>query len=380
MKVVDSDTHLYEPRDMWSRFIDPSRRHLALSIEEDDLGHPWLVHAGRRVHLVEIHHPGRVDQMGRYREAVRRGQPRDVPYDEELPRHFWDPGARRDQLDDLGLDEAVVFPNFGLLWERALAGDLDATRANMEAWNRWAAEVGGTGRGRLHPVAHLSLRDPDWLEAELARLEGEAIRLAMIAPALVDGKPPSHPDLDRCWAAFVDHGITPVFHVAAFPHPFADAWYEQDPDEVAPVLSSVFIWSAPALALADMAVNGVFARHPDLRLGVMELSAVWVPMFLMMLDGGYAFHERFNGKALTELELAPSEYVKRQVRVAAFGYERPDKLIPKVGDLFMFCSDYPHAEGLAQPRADYQRLCGPVGGDAADRLYSDNLGWLLGAA
>lgn len=48
----------------------------------------------------------------------------------------------------------------------------------------------------------------------------------------------------------------------------------------------------------------------------MELSAVWVPMFLLTLDGGFDFHATFNGAPLTEMELRPSEYVRRQVRVA----------------------------------------------------------------
>jgi hypothetical protein len=165
--------------------------------------------------------------------------------------------------------------------------------------------------------------------------------------------------------------------VSAFPHPFHDEWYEDDdPDDVAPVLSSVFLWTSPALALADLAIHGVFARHPDLRLGIMELSAVWVPMYLLMLDGGFAFHERFNGAPLTQMELTPSEYVRRQVRVAAFGYERPDKLIKQAGDLFMFCSDYPHAEGLAKPLDDYTRMC-TLQPDVAPALYSNNLSWLL---
>jgi len=233
------------------------------------------------------------------------------------------------------------------------------------------------GKGRLHPVAHLSLRDLDWLDEQLAALEAGGIRLAMIAPALVEGKPLSHPDLDRAWDAFVRHGVTPVFHVSAFPHPFHDEWYEDDdPDDVAPVLSSVFLWTAPALGLADLAIHGVFARHPDLRLGIMELSAVWVPMYLLMLDGGFAFHERFNGQPLTKMELKPSEYVECHVRVAAFGYERPDKLIRQAGDLFMFCSDFPHAEGLAKPLDDYTRMC-TLQPDAAPALYSDNLSWLL---
>jgi len=377
---LDADTHLYERRDLWSSYIDPSQRHLALSIEEDDLGHAWLTQGDRRIDLAEIHHPGDLDAMGAYRRRVRQGLPAEIPFDEALPAAFWDPELRLGQLDEFGLEASVLFPNYGLLWERPLADRLEATLANMAAWNRWAGDVAAIGGGRFQPVAHVSLRNLDWLEHQLASLSAAGVRLAMTAPALVDGKPLSHPDLDRAWAAFVEHGIAPVFHVAAFPHPFDDAWYEGDPDVVSPVLSSVFIYSAPALALCDMAVHGVFERHPALRLGVMELSAVWVPMFLVMLDGGFEFHARFNGTPLRPMELRPSEYVRRQVRVAVFCYEGPRRLIDELGeDMLMFSSDYPHAEGIARPVADYERLAGPIDGRAGEQLYAGNLEWLLGA-
>lgn len=376
--IVDADMHLFETRTLWAEHAEPSGRDLALRITDDDLGHSWLVdHTGRQIALAERHQPGRVEVMGEYRNLVRAGLPPDVPYDEAIPASYSDPAVRLAQLDEFGLDEAVLFPNYGLLWERPLAHDLDATKANMGAWNRWAATVAQEGRGRLNPVAHLSLRDLDWLDDQLADLDNAGVRLAMIAPALVDGKPLSHPDHDRAWASFVDHGVTPVFHVAAFPHPFDDAWFEQDPDPVNPVLSSIFIWTPPALALADLAINGTFERHPDLRLGVMELSAVWVPMFLMMLDGGFGFHEKFNGRPYKDLPLKPSEYIRRQVRVAAFGFERPDILIKQAGDLFMFCSDWPHAEGVARPVEDYQAACHPIEGEAGEALYAGNLNWLL---
>jgi hypothetical protein len=42
----------------------------------------------------------------------------------------------------------------------------------------------------------------------------------------------------------------------------------------------------------------------------------------------------------------------------------------------MFCSDFPHAEGLAEPLDDYTRMCA-LQPDAAPALYSDNLSWLL---
>ena len=69
----------------------------------------------------------------------------------------------------MGIDEAVLFPNFGLLWERRLSESLTALTANMAAWNRWCATVVAEGAGRLHPVAHLTLRDPEWPEGQLWR-------------------------------------------------------------------------------------------------------------------------------------------------------------------------------------------------------------------
>ena len=197
----------------------------------------------------------------------------------------------------------------------------------------------------------------------------------MIAPAPVDGRPLSHPDHDRFWSAFVDHGITPVFHVADQPRVFDDCWYTDD-EAFVPVLESAFLWVPPALALTDLILNGVFDRHPDLRVGVVELSSIWVPQYLLMLDGAYDFTTRLNGRPLAELALRPSEYFLRHVRVSSFSYEDPARLTAKSGDVFMFCSDYPHSEGTATPLADYERM----GCEAHKQpgLFHDNVEFMLG--
>ena len=275
----------------------------------------------------------------------------------------------------MGLAGAVVFPNFGLLWERPLSGDLTALKANMRAWNRWCATVTAEGGGRLWPVAHLTLRDPAWLDEELVALDRAGVRLAMIAPALVDGRPLSHPDHDGIWSSFIEHGVTPVFHVADQARLFDDGWFTDPSDQFVSVLDSVFLWAPPAVAVADLVVNGVLDRFPDLRVGVIELGAVWVPMFLMMLDGAWDFTSRLNGRTLADLSLRPSEYVARQVRVAAFHYEQPARLA-RSGDLFMACSDFPHSEGTADPLGGYAGVgCDP----ATDRgLFQSNVELLLG--
>src|SRR5439155_1090786 len=120
---------------------------------------------------------------------IRAGLPPETRYDDELPRDYWDAAARAERLAAMGVDETVVFPNFGLLWERTLDADLGALTANMTAWNRWCASVAVDGRGKVHPVAHVTLRDERWILDELARLERDGVRLAMVAPALVDGRP-----------------------------------------------------------------------------------------------------------------------------------------------------------------------------------------------
>ena len=89
----------------------------------------------------------------------------------------------------------------------------------------------------------------------------------MIAPAAVDGRPLSHPDHDRLWAAFVDHGVTPVFHVADQPRVLDDAFYTDTDDSFVPALESIFLWVPPAIAVTDLIVNGVFDRHPGCASG-----------------------------------------------------------------------------------------------------------------
>jgi predicted TIM-barrel fold metal-dependent hydrolase len=375
--VVDSDQHLYETRTMWRDHIDPDRRDDALVIVDDDLGYPWLTWRGQKLSPADVQRPGETSALGAIHERIRTGIAPQARYDDELPRDYWDATARAGRLAEMGVDEAVVFPNFGLLWERALDADLGALTANMTAWNRWCATVVTDGRGRVHPVAHVTLRDEQWLRAELARLERDGVKLAMTAPALVDGRPLSHPDHDPIWRAFVEHGVRPVFHVADQRRPFADAWYTDPPDAFISTLDSVFLWTAAALACTDLILNGTLERHPDLRIGIVELSAVWVPMFLMMLDGGSDFTARLNGRPLAPLTMRPSEYFRRQVRVSSFSYELPARLIRQTGDLYMCCSDYPHSEGTATPLADYTNAAVPVGPDDAPGLFGNNVTMLL---
>jgi predicted TIM-barrel fold metal-dependent hydrolase len=376
---IDSDQHLYEYRGLWSEHIDPAFRDDAIRFEDDALGHARVVWRDRVLAVADVQVPGETDAIGERRRREREKLPPLVRYDEALPRDYWEPAARLAKLDAIGARHAVLFPNYGLVWERALSCNLGALLANMEAWNRWCATVAAEGRGRLHPVAHLSLRDPAWLERQLAGLAAAGVRLAMIAPAQVDGKPLSHPDLDRAWSSFEHHGVAPVFHVADQPKVFDPAWYADRNELGVFAVDTVLLYVPAALACTDLILHGVFERHPELRLGIVELSAVWVPLYLMMLDGGSDFVARLSGTPLG-LPLRPSDYFRRQVRVSSFAYELPRSIERMLGgaEILMACSDYPHSEGTAQPLADYAgagRFAAAP--DDAPALFRDNAAFLL---
>ena len=373
--IIDSDQHLYESRTLWAEHMDPGQRDDALSIVDDELGYSWLTWRDRRLGTADVQFPGDTTAIARHRERAADKLKSDYVYDEALPDHYWEPSAWAEHIRSMGLDEAVLFPNFGLLWERRLSESLPALKANMAAWNRWCATVVAEGSGRLHPVADLTLRDPEWLETQLAQLSAAGVRLGMIAPAAVDGRPLSHPDHDRLWEAFVHYGVTPVFHVADQPRVLDDAFYTDSDESFVPVLESVFLWVPPAIAVTDLIVNGTFARHPDLRIGIVELSSIWVPQYLLMLDGGWEFTSKLNGRQPAQLDMRPSEYFCRQVRVSSFSYEQPARLKAKSGDLFMCCSDFPHSEGTATPVEDYARS-GCVA-DESPGLFSGNVSTLL---
>ena len=122
-------------------------------------------------------------------------------------------------------------------------------------------------------------------------------------------------------------------------------------------------------------------RFPELRIGIVELSAVWVPMYLMMLDGGSRFIERLNGHVPVPLSMRPSEYFRRQVRVSSFAYELPQHIRSQMGgaDVLMCCSDYPHSEGTATPLADYQGRGGRLAAtpETDPGLFATNIEFLL---
>jgi predicted TIM-barrel fold metal-dependent hydrolase len=132
--------------------------------------------------------------------------------------------------------------------------------------------------------------------------------------------------------------------------------------------------------LNALIIDGVLMRYPSLRIGVIELGATWVPGWMRSLDSA---HEAFrkNESRLQEMDLKPSEYVQRQVRVTPYPHEDTGWTIANAGDdVCMFSSDFPHVEGGRNPIARFERSmdAAGIGSVARERFYVENFTDLLG--
>lgn len=398
--IFDCDQHLVEYPTMWQDHCDPQDRHLALEVEKDSLGYPWVISRalGCRTYILAktVPEDGFVSHVGPW-QRWRAGQPAEVDYIADLPRDAWEPSARVATLDALGLDKAILLPHIGFVWGR-LADRLDVVRANLAAWNRWAVTVRQEGKGRLEPVGHVTLRGGDlgWLEDQLRYLSSHGVRLALLSYGLVDGRRMSHPDHDRAWKAFVDNGIVPVFHIQdgdVRASGLPEAWFDGDPDPLFGPLDFTFSHLGVQVSAADLILNGVFDRFPTLKFAVVELTAGWVlPLATGTsgipgsvsgvvngpgLDLSYMVVSMWRETAV-QLKKSPSDYLFEHFRVTVNPAEPvADYFEHGLEDMLMFGSDYPHCEGFADPLKTFRERLGPLTEAQSTKLYGQNAADLL---
>lgn len=411
--VIDADQHLYERPDMWRTYCDPDKRHLAVSIEPDELGYWWLTVPGKgRFAIVTIPTPGGgfANSDGTPRERQRQGLPSQVDYLRDLPEDYWNPSARVARLDEWGIDRALTFYNFQMGWPRAIPKSrVDIFRANIEAWNRWAVEIRQTTNARLEPVGQITFRGGDlsWAVEQIEFLAANGIRGLNFTYGLIDGRRPAHPDHDRVWAAMADHGMVMVLHTQdsdEHPSSLPRGWFEHD-DSI-PVIDLVFANVGIAAYISDLIIGGVFDRFPSLKVFTVENTAGWLLPLLgtpspegddrprvgtgtfagasaspngTSLDTAYRVRNALAGRPLVDLKMRPSEYLRKHVRATITTAEPVNTFFEwGMEDMIMFGGDYPHAEGLARPLPDFEAAVGPLSAVRREKVLGGNAAAALG--
>jgi predicted TIM-barrel fold metal-dependent hydrolase len=143
-------------------------------------------------------------------------------------------------------------------------------------------------------------------------------------------------------------------------------------------VSYMAISSPPIQALSMLVFDGVLDRFPELKIGVIELGAAWLPSFMRQLEAAFDAFERHEQR-LKNLSLRPSDYVRRQVRVTPFPTEPTKWIIENTGEeICMFSSDFPHVEGGRNPLRRFDTEVETLSMEAQDRFFRTNFEDLMG--
>ena len=294
---------------------------------------------------------------------------------------------RSDARKIMGVTSQLIFPSVGAA-RFARSKDMQVVYGGCDALNRGMADFCADDEG-LKSVGYLSLRDPELAQTSLKLALELGVNAIWIGSDAMEGRAPSHIAYDPLWAMLQEAGVPVTLHIGSgqnMPSVYMNTGVKRvlegnigniettKPKDLPVVHHSIERW------LTCMIYDGVLERFPQLKVGIIELGANWVPASIMNLDMGVSLLGKFD-QNLKKLSLKPSEYFQRQIRVAPLHTENTGWILKNVGkDILMFNTDYPHPEGGKDPFGAYERSLDAVSATPEElegfyrKNYEDYLG------
>ncbi len=340
--IVDSDTHLTEPWDLWTSRAPAALVDRVPQVRELDDKLRWVVDdlplgpAG----AICVVDPTGIKHLGS--EYAFRKQVQDVH-----------PGASQVEprlalMDQQGVWAQLVYPNTVGFGGQQLGkvADLELRNACAEIYNNAMADLQVESGNRLFPMAVMPWWDVDSCIREIARVKELGLVGVNITP---DPQEHGLPDLSTeywtpLFSALEDYDMPLNFHIGASAtqstyHGTAP-WPTRDGDEKL-AIGSAMVFLSNGRVIANIIFGGILERHPRLRVASVESGVGWLPFFLQALD--YQLDDTAP-KLRKKLSLRPSEYFRRQM-AACFWFES-DLLVPSIKwlgeDNCLFETDFPH--------------------------------------
>ena len=386
--IIDGDSHVLEPPDLWDQYLEAEFRPRAIRITRSISGRdgeargirPMNAPTGAQAasedlrslpemaielkarmaadeHLIidrQIIMSGGLSGLGGV--DVPRSQLPYMTYLEGAPLASFDTAERVKLFDEKGIARGILFPTIGILWD---TDDPRLADAYCRAYNRWCEDFRGAESGRIFPMAHVAMHDPEMAHAELKRCLKAGFRGMFVAPEPVNGKSPAHPDFDPLWHELEDAGLPACLHVIVRFNRILENPTRHHNLLVEPSRTFAFAMGATYQvipAMASLVMSGHFDRFPNLKLLCVEAGAGWAPYIAHRLDEKY---EMFGYAEKTKLE--PSEYMKKNVYYVVEPREKNiDSMMDIIGERqFLWGSDYPHVDSSA---------------DALDQIFESTAG------
>jgi predicted TIM-barrel fold metal-dependent hydrolase len=365
--ILSSDSHVFEPPDLWTSRIDTAFRNRAPRIQRIDGADQIVIEADQVLSGI-----GLISNAGARFDAPETisGQGRF----EDVPRGGYDP---EQHLADMRLDGVageVLYPSQGLFYFRV--ADTPLMSAIFRAYNDWLADFCAADRSRLKGIAMINLDDVQEGIRELERAARLGLAGAMITEYPLEHRRYDQPEYEPFWAAAESLSMPLSLHTATRRQGKIRGAGEKTLRDASSRATKAFY---PALSMCDMIFSGVFERRPRLTLAIVEFELSWAPHVLSTMD--YTYRER-HGEAFYRFKdgMKPSDFFHRNIVLSFQEDAIGIRLRDTIGvDNMMWGSDYPHSEStFPQSRKILAEILAGVPQDEQVKIVGGNTARVYG--
>ena len=342
-KVIDTDTHIIEPYDLWTSRISVSK---------------W----GERVPQVKYDSEAEEDawyfnghRMGTAAGAAMAGwnefPPKHPRVWEDVAPSAWRAADRLKKMDEYGIYAQILYPNVAGFGAGQYLGleDPELMLLCVQAYNDWLAEWASEDKNRLIPQAAMPFWDMDLCIKEMERAAkiGHKGLILTSEPQHFQLPKLTDPHWDRFWAAAQDMQMPIDFHIGSGDMSDFTLVHERVGNHAAFASLPILFTMQNSRVIAQLVMGGICHNFPKLNFVSVESGVGWLPFALDMMDWMW-----INGgvrEDRPEMDLLPSEYFKRQI-YGCFWFERRTlkSAIEQLGpDNIMYESDFPHPTSMS---------------------------------
>ncbi len=355
IKIIDADTHLSEPADLWTSRAPARYRDLVPQQRQINGRGRWVI--GGDIDLGGTGASSVVDPQGEKTYGVG-WMKLDVS---EVHAASSQIPARLAMMDRLGVYAQIMYPNLAGFGNQAFmrVQDPELRLLCAQIYNDAGAEHQEQSGQRIFTMALVPWWDIDAAVQEVRRCAAMGLRGVVTCSNPEDAglADLSRPDWEPFFEACQELGMSINFHIGSSQREmdfYGKTSWPSHGNETRLALGSANLFMGNARVIGNLIYAGVAERFPGCKFVSVESGVGWVPFYLDALD--YEMHETMpnDGK---KLSLLPSEYYKRQF-YSCFWFERTGLVgaIAALGaETVLFETDFPHPTCLYPDGRDHIR-------------------------
>lgn len=351
LKIIDADTHLTEPHDLWTRRAPAVLRDRVPQVKVIDGQKSWVIDGDKIIGYKAHPNSAILKEGGKVRDLSRFLS---LQF-EDVHAGSSDVRARLQVMDEAGIYAQIVYPNIlGFGGQASAKVDSELRLACVQIYNDAMAELQQESGERLFPMALLP-----WWDVREAIKECERTQAMGLRGININSDPHIHkddngnqiPDLasphwDPLWEACTSLSLPINFHIGASEQSIdwmgSQGWPSLSNDLRAGIAGSMLFFNN-AKVVANLIYSGALDRFPALKFVSVESGIGWIPFLREALD--YQLEEIADTRGF---EMKPSAYFERNF-YSCFWFEKENigARVREAGiDNVLFETDFPHPTSL----------------------------------